>query len=367
MTTNENPQRSPPPSPPSQTPEEAKREYAEKLAYERASDPRSPRRAGAGVGVGALPGKPGALPRNASRQSTGGSGVSTSTTGTAKAAVQEEMEWVQCEKCEKWRKLPPNLSAADLPDKWFCAMNTWDKSSASCHVEENLDENEIKGEFTILSGASAAAGKLSYRNLMFGSQGTNGGRPFSEKARALDSVFSTSNPITHEPEPVYLRSTMYVGGGQKHGGGKAKEEQVRMGRGGYPTAAATIKSWRRRYLNISTNATLSATRLFRRRGLPSCPFSTRARSPRPCTTTAVGPSRSSRPLPSSPTQGDREVQGISQGGGGEEGEGGEGENRQKVKASLSSWLPFGRRFARHAILAPTNAIPCSSQRQKKER
>ncbi|GMH72867.1 hypothetical protein TrST_g12059 [Triparma strigata] len=51
------------------------------------------------------------------------------------------MEWVQCEMCDKWRRLPPNLSAADLPDTdWYCAMNTWDKSTASCDANEIEDE-----------------------------------------------------------------------------------------------------------------------------------------------------------------------------------------------------------------------------------
>ena len=46
---------------------------------------------------------------------------------------EEELEeWVQCEKCEKWRRLPPQISAVNLPDVWYCAMNTWDSNVASC-------------------------------------------------------------------------------------------------------------------------------------------------------------------------------------------------------------------------------------------
>ena len=73
-------------------------------------------------------------------------------------------------------------------------------------------------DYTILSSASAAAGKLSYRNLIFGSHGTNGGRPFSEKAKALDSVFSVLNGTSNEPEPLYANSAMFTGGGAKAGG-----------------------------------------------------------------------------------------------------------------------------------------------------
>lgn len=85
----------------------------------------------------------------------------------------------------------------------------------SCSVAENESDKNAKGDYTILSGASAAAGKLSYRNLMFGSQGMGGGRPFSEKARALDSVFSTFDKVTGEPEPGYKDSSMFQMGGQK--------------------------------------------------------------------------------------------------------------------------------------------------------
>ncbi|GMH94651.1 hypothetical protein TL16_g12967 [Triparma laevis f. inornata] len=145
------------------------------------------------------------------------------TTAPKPAAPVEDMEWVQCEKCEKWRRLPPNLSAADLPDTWYCSMNTWDKSTATCAAKENEADNNVKGEYTILSGASAAAGKLSYRNLMFGTQGMNGGRPFSEKARAMDSVFTRVNGVG-EAEAGYKGSSMFQSGGQKGAGAGNKIE-----------------------------------------------------------------------------------------------------------------------------------------------
>ena len=31
--------------------------------------------------------------------------------------------WVQCDLCDKWRRLPPGEEYENLPDKWFCSMN----------------------------------------------------------------------------------------------------------------------------------------------------------------------------------------------------------------------------------------------------
>ena len=30
------------------------------------------------------------------------------------------VEWVQCDGCDKWRRVPAGCA---LPDKWFCHMN----------------------------------------------------------------------------------------------------------------------------------------------------------------------------------------------------------------------------------------------------
>lgn len=106
-----------------------------------------------------------------------------------KVDADESQEWVQCEKCEKWRRLPPRIKAEDLPDVWYCSMNTWDTRSASCSAPEDKAETGTR-EITILGGADnkSGGGKLTYRNLIFGS-GKKQSRPTSERARALDSIF----------------------------------------------------------------------------------------------------------------------------------------------------------------------------------
>jgi len=49
--------------------------------------------------------------------------------------VVVEDKWVACDKCSKWRKVAEHIDVDELPDKWFCYMNSWDKFN-SCAVAE---------------------------------------------------------------------------------------------------------------------------------------------------------------------------------------------------------------------------------------
>ena len=63
-------------------------------------------------------------------------------TKPAAAAALGVQEWVGCEKCSKWRKLPFNILPDDLPEgDWFCTMNTWDTFN-TCEVEEEAQPEE---------------------------------------------------------------------------------------------------------------------------------------------------------------------------------------------------------------------------------
>ena len=46
------------------------------------------------------------------------------------------------EKCEKWRKLPADVAPEDLPDIWYCSMNTWDVSLANCDAPEEAGADD---------------------------------------------------------------------------------------------------------------------------------------------------------------------------------------------------------------------------------
>ncbi|KAG2456514.1 MORC3 protein, partial [Polypterus senegalus] len=37
--------------------------------------------------------------------------------------TQPDQNWVQCDECRKWRKLPDGIDTSELPDNWYCHMN----------------------------------------------------------------------------------------------------------------------------------------------------------------------------------------------------------------------------------------------------
>ncbi|XP_062861759.1 MORC family CW-type zinc finger protein 3-like [Trichomycterus rosablanca] len=51
---------------------------------------------------------------------------------------EPDQNWVQCDECLKWRKLPDGINTKKLPDKWSCHMNT-DPQYRSCDVEEDSE------------------------------------------------------------------------------------------------------------------------------------------------------------------------------------------------------------------------------------
>ena len=55
-----------------------------------------------------------------------------------------EVNWAQCDLCNKWRKLPfgPEYCAEALPEKWFCYMNAENLSHFCEDPEDEMDANE---------------------------------------------------------------------------------------------------------------------------------------------------------------------------------------------------------------------------------
>ncbi|KAJ1459442.1 hypothetical protein M885DRAFT_434992, partial [Pelagophyceae sp. CCMP2097] len=44
----------------------------------------------------------------------------------ARPAGKSAFQWVQCDRCEKWRRVPATIDTSQLPEQWFCEMNRWD-------------------------------------------------------------------------------------------------------------------------------------------------------------------------------------------------------------------------------------------------
>jgi hypothetical protein len=83
--------------------------------------------------------------------------TATNGSGTPATSVKPKMstitnaviaqEWVMCESCKKWRKLPLSIAASSLPETWVCSMNTWNIAQATCSapVEEGSEETTEEG------------------------------------------------------------------------------------------------------------------------------------------------------------------------------------------------------------------------------
>uniref|UniRef100_H3D8V5 MORC family CW-type zinc finger 3a n=1 Tax=Tetraodon nigroviridis TaxID=99883 RepID=H3D8V5_TETNG len=59
------------------------------------------------------------------------------------AEKSPDQNWVQCDECLKWRKLPDGINCSKLPDKWFCRLNP-DPQFRSCHVEEEPEDSDTE-------------------------------------------------------------------------------------------------------------------------------------------------------------------------------------------------------------------------------
>jgi hypothetical protein len=53
-------------------------------------------------------------------------------------------EWVQCEKCRKWRRCAWYIDPELLSDFWECHMNTWEPENANCDVPMDDFDPEIE-------------------------------------------------------------------------------------------------------------------------------------------------------------------------------------------------------------------------------
>nr|CAD1841850.1 unnamed protein product [Ananas comosus var. bracteatus] len=56
-------------------------------------------------------------------------------------ASGEQDQWIQCDDCSKWRKIPVHVIVAS---KWTCADNSWDPKSSSCSAPDELNPKELQ-------------------------------------------------------------------------------------------------------------------------------------------------------------------------------------------------------------------------------
>lgn len=174
--------------------------------------------------------------KEANDTSSAAPGSSAAAAAAAAAAEMENLEWVQvslslldlqsipthacfistqCDKCRKWRKIAPHISASDLPEVWTCDMNTWNANSANCDAPEDKADGQQDTVFG--NSGSSDANKFTYRHLIFGTTGKRATRPVSERARAAESLFAVQYEEDEAPSKVlYADSSAFVSKGKQN-------------------------------------------------------------------------------------------------------------------------------------------------------
>ncbi|KAJ0449867.1 putative transcription factor & chromatin remodeling CW-Zn family [Helianthus annuus] len=78
--------------------------------------------------------------------STTGNGLEADAAGHTVVPVVNE-DWVCCDKCEKWRLLPPGQNPSSLPEKWICDMLDWLPGMNRCSISEEETTKAITSRF----------------------------------------------------------------------------------------------------------------------------------------------------------------------------------------------------------------------------
>ena len=81
---------------------------------------------------------------------------SPTTAAAPKRKAKPKVQWVQCDKCAKWRSIPNTVDADKLPEKWYCRMNKWDKVHNSCDAPEEDTSTTTPARSTTPGAASTS-------------------------------------------------------------------------------------------------------------------------------------------------------------------------------------------------------------------
>ncbi|CAD2100447.1 hypothetical protein YYG_03601 [Plasmodium vinckei petteri] len=124
-------------------------------------------------------------------------------------SIQENDNWVQCDKCEKWRKLPSNTDISKLTNTWYCSLNG-DTRYNSCDIEEevvispqyNLNNNNIpiNNNLTNLPSESyknvdSLENANKFENEFYSNSNNNGINSYQNNINNEESISQNSNNL----------------------------------------------------------------------------------------------------------------------------------------------------------------------------
>ncbi|KAI4349625.1 hypothetical protein L6164_010190 [Bauhinia variegata] len=99
-------------------------------------------------------------------QSSGNVHVTDVENGKGVPITGPQDDWVQCDRCQKWRLLPVGTNTDDLPEKWLCSMLYWLPDMNRCSVSEAETNRTLiapEGQINLqnVSGSVMTGGTLS--------------------------------------------------------------------------------------------------------------------------------------------------------------------------------------------------------------
>ncbi|KAA0152015.1 hypothetical protein FNF29_04130 [Cafeteria roenbergensis] len=146
----------------------------------------------------------------------------------------EEQEWVQCENCNKWRRLPPSVKASSLPEHWFCSQGQSWLPGLTCRLPEDESLWKVSAPAGSADGAHAAA---SSRAVSAGDRPGSSPDPQSPPERSLAdaaaaAAIEASAPISFAAGTEAARAAVGTGpSGRGHPGAGSMAARTRSSGG----------------------------------------------------------------------------------------------------------------------------------------
>ncbi|XP_022886319.1 B3 domain-containing protein Os07g0563300-like isoform X2 [Olea europaea var. sylvestris] len=82
----------------------------------------------------------------------------------------EKIQWVECEDCFKWRKVPAN---ALLPSRWTCSENIWGLDRSLCSTAQQLSTQQLEDILSTTADVVAQEGLDALANLAIQAEGVD--------------------------------------------------------------------------------------------------------------------------------------------------------------------------------------------------
>jgi len=173
-------------------------------------------------------------------------GSASGASGTKRKAAAVEppppTQWVQCDRCKKWRSAPHTQDMSSLPEQWFCSMNSWDPTHNSCSIAEEVLDDHMEENDASHDGGDSGGGNKTHRRAAGVSH--RGRSRFTTSLQAGEDAgeLSDSSVAPYGQQPI-RRKSGGGGGGGGAGGGGASANKTSNTTGVRPSASLEKVNW----------------------------------------------------------------------------------------------------------------------------